>query len=301
MSALHIACIGEAMLELLVSEVPGPARIGVAGDVLNTAIYLRRALPSPHRVSFVSLVGQDRLSEGMLRFIAGHGVETDLVARDPERLPGLYAITTDGAGERSFSYWRKDSAARLLFQDGAGVALLETADVIYLSGITLAILPPEIRARLFDWIDTYRGRGGRVAFDSNYRPILWESAAVARDTMAAAWARCDLALPSVDDEMALFGDLTPHDVLARLEGGGPLTGALKQGAKGPIPIGSPMSRQAYAPAPAVVDTTAAGDGFNGGYLASRLTGASQAAALQAGHDLACRIIGHPGAILPPDA
>lgn len=300
MAGLHIACIGEAMLELLVSEVPGPARIGVAGDVLNTAIYLRRALPAPHRVSFVSFVGQDRLSDGMLRFIADHGVETDLIARDPQRLPGLYAISTDGAGERSFSYWRKDSAARLLFQDGAVFDQLSGAEVVYLSGITLAILPTEIRQQLFDWIDTYRARGGRFAFDTNFRPILWDSPAVAREAMAAAWARCDLALPSVDDEMALFGDASPAEVLARLEAFGSMTGALKQGAKGPASIGETVPLQQYEPAETVVDTTAAGDGFNGGYLAARLTGASQATALHAGHSLACRIIGHPGAILPQD-
>ncbi|MEM1077835.1 MAG: sugar kinase [Pseudomonadota bacterium] len=298
MPGLHVACIGEAMLELLVSEVPGPARIGVAGDVLNTAIYLRRSLTTPHRVSFVSLVGQDRLSEGMLRFIAVHGVETDLIARDPGRLPGLYAISTDGAGERSFSYWRKESAARLLFQDGALFDRLTTADVIYLSGITLAILPAAIRQQIFDWIDTYRDRGGRFAFDSNYRPILWESPSVAREAMAAAWARCDLALPSVDDEMALFGDLSSEDVLQRLEGSGPMTGALKRGSGGPASLGERVLQQRYDPAETVVDTTAAGDGFNGGYLAAKLTGASQAAALHAGHSLACRIIGHPGAILP---
>ncbi|WP_424971121.1 sugar kinase [Dinoroseobacter sp. S76] len=300
MSGLHIACIGEAMLELLVSDVPGPARIGVAGDVLNTAIYLRRGLPAPHRVSFVSLVGQDRLSDGMLRFIEEHGVETDLIARDPQRLPGLYAISTDGAGERSFSYWRKDSAARLLFQESSLFDELTAADVIYLSGITLAILPPEIRQQLFTWIDSYRARGGRFAFDSNYRPILWERPSVAREVMAAAWARCDLALPSVDDEMALFGDASPAEVLARLGAFGSMTGALKQGADGPVSIGETVPPEHYEPAVAVVDTTAAGDGFNGGYLAARLTGASQATALHAGHSLACRIIGHPGAILPQE-
>jgi 2-dehydro-3-deoxygluconokinase len=51
----------------------------------------------------------------------------------------------------------------------------------------------------------------------------------------------------------------------------------------------------------VVDTTAAGDSFNAGYLAAHLTGATDAEALQRGHAFARRVIGYPGAIVPKAA
>jgi 2-dehydro-3-deoxygluconokinase len=48
----------------------------------------------------------------------------------------------------------------------------------------------------------------------------------------------------------------------------------------------------------VVDTTAAGDSFNGAYLAALARGLPEADCLAAGHAMASEVIGHPGAIVP---
>ena len=47
-----------------------------------------------------------------------------------------------------------------------------------------------------------------------------------------------------------------------------------------------------------VDATAAGDGFNAGYLAARLAGRGALAAAEAAHKLAGQVIRHRGAIMP---
>lgn len=93
--------VGEPMIELSVPEDRDTARLGVAGDVLNAAIYMRRALPPPARIELVTALGQDRFSDRIEAFMRAHGVGCDRVRRDPERGPGLYAIETDAAGERS--------------------------------------------------------------------------------------------------------------------------------------------------------------------------------------------------------
>lgn len=291
MTGLRIACVGEAMIELTYARPGG--HIGFSGDVLNTAIYLAREIGPGHGVDFVSVVGADRLSDAMLAFARAEGVGIDRVRRHPDRLPGLYAIATTPEGERSFSYWRETSAARTLFEDGFGV--LDGYDMVYLSGITLAILPPAVRAGL---VAALAAHPGRVAFDSNYRPRLWEDAATARSAMAAVWAQTDIALPSVDDEMALWGDADAAAVLARLRGLGLAQGALKRGAAGPLALDGTGAGTAFPPAPRVVDTTAAGDSFNGGFLAALLTGADTATAMARGHAHACRVIGVAGAIMP---
>ena len=304
MSARNIACIGEAMIELSMQPDSATAQVGVAGDTLNTAIYLRRGLAADHQVSFVSVIGRDALSDRMQAFIAGEGVSTSALRRHPERVPGLYTITTDAAGERTFSYWRENSAARTLFQAETGISfdVLAPFDTIQLSAITLAILPAEVRAALFDWIVGFRQRGGTFVFDSNYRPRLWPDRGVAQAEIARAWQLCDIALPSVDDEMAVFGDATPEAALARLLGYGLKLGALKRGAEGPLPIGDHrLPVLTYPAAAKVVDTTAAGDSFNGAFLASYLTTGDLALAMRAGHDCAAHVIGHRGAIAPRSA
>ncbi len=296
---MKVACIGEAMVELSLDPAPSmQARVGFAGDTLNTAIYLKRAAPELE-VAYVTRLGRDDLSARMLDYMASEGLELGDVELSETRRPGLYAIGTDAAGERSFTYWRDTSAARELFQRDGSVCfdMLEKYDVLFLTAITLAILPDWVRSELFSWMADWRRRERSLVFDSNYRPALWLSADVARSEIARMWELCDIGLPSVDDEMAIFGDADAGGVAARMRGFGVRKGALKCGPDGPVSLGGPVS-QVYPAAERVVDTTAAGDSFNAGYLAAILTGKSQAEALMAGHQLACEVVGVNGAIAP---
>ena len=290
----RIACIGEAMIEL--SLQGDTAQVGVAGDTLNTAIYLKREAPSL-AVDYITCLGDDPFSDRIERFIASEDIGTGAITRLAGRSPGLYAITTTEEGERSFTYWRSASAAREMFQPGteADFDILRPYDVIYLSGITLAVLPQAIRVSLLDWL---KSASARLAFDSNYRPRLWEDVETARQVTAAYWKRADICLPSIDDEMALF-DQTEAATLRRfldLDA----EGALKRGAKGPLSLNAAVE-QSYPAASTVVDTTAAGDSFNGGYLGARLTGSDVAEALMRGHSCASRVVQFRGAIIPKDA
>lgn len=293
MSAFRIASFGEAMIELNFDRKG--EQIGFAGDTLNTAIYLTRNLSRQNSVEFVTVLGQDEASNRMLRFIETEDVGFANVSRHPSRLPGVYAIAVDGAGERSFSYWRDQSAARTLFEDGFDQ--LGGFDLIYFSGISLAILPQDIRTKLLAHLKSHPAQ---IAFDSNYRPRLWESADVAREMMEAAWRIADVALPSADDEMALFGDESPEAVVDRLKGFGVTNGALKRGADGPLPLGPCGPLPNFSKAPKVIDTTAAGDSFNGAFLAAHVGGASLEESMRRGHEQAIEVIGKLGAIIPRD-
>lgn len=297
---VKVACIGECMVEVAMPR-PGAetGRVAFAGDTYNTAVYLKRLAPSTE-VAYVTALGTDPVSDRMAAAFESEGLGTDLIERRGGRAPGLYAITLDDAGERSFTYWRDQSAARTLFHAPAEVtprALLDF-DLVYLSGITVAILAPDARSALRDALHRVRSNGGSVAFDSNYRPRLWPDVATARSEIGVFWALADIGLPSLDDELALFGESCEAEVLSRLTSGGVRRGALKRGADGPIPIAGTGSLPPFLPAASVVDTTAAGDSFNGAYLAAFLHGEDEAACLAAGHAMASEVIGHPGAIIP---
>ena len=284
----RIACIGEAMIEL--SMDGDQAHLAVAGDTLNAAIYLKRSWPDV-AVDYVTCLGQDMLSKRIVEFIAANDLGHANIQRIAHKSPGLYAINTAPDGERSFTYWRGDSAARQLFSD-ADFRVLEQFDGLYLSGITLAILPQNIRLALLEWL---YAAPVQVIFDSNYRAHLWEDRATAQKIIAAFWQRADIALPSIDDEMDVFGE-TEAQVAQRFFTQA-RSGALKRGARGPLSLGEPVDAQ-YEPVKEVLDTTAAGDSFNGGYLGALLSGKGQAAALQAGHAMAARVVQFRGAIIP---
>lgn len=166
---MPVACIGECMIELSQLDlIGGHSRIAFAGDTLNTAVYLARLRPG---VSYLTNLGRDAFSTRMLAMFADEGIDCGLIGRHDTRLPGLYLIEVDAAGERSFRYWRETSAARTLFSGiGPGLADLARFEVIYLSGITLAILSAEVRAALIRRLAELKAAGHRIVFDSNYRP-----------------------------------------------------------------------------------------------------------------------------------
>lgn len=295
----NIACVGEAMIEFIAEE-GGEARLGVAGDTFNTAVYMARALGDEDiSVSYVTALGCDPYSNRILQAIRGYRLGSDYIERREGIMPGLYAIDTDADGERSFSYWRSASAARTLFASPCDVGLerLDDFDLVFLSGITMAILQPSVRSEIMAWADHFRAAGGTLAYDSNHRPNLWDSAEIAREINAAMWARSDIALPSIDDEMSLFGDLDEAAVLARLAAVGANNGVLKRGAKGPRNLRNGAVLSDLPPVRRVVDSTGAGDSFNAGYLSAIALGHSEISAMRDGHRLASKVIQAHGAII----
>jgi len=309
---MKIACIGEAMVELSIASNNNLAQINFAGDTLNTAVYLKRSLdemnnhaPSEDElIAYITVLGLDSFSDRIMSTIQSEGIDTRYIARTPERVPGLYAINIDTQGERSFTYWREQSAARLLFDESTGPVFADLMhfDLLYYSAITLAILPTQIKDQFLSFLEKYRKLPGKqVAFDSNYRPKLWASQDEARHYTERAWQQCDIALPSADDEMALFCDKSELATVARFDQYGCKTGALKRGAQGPLDISCAfkgiVEPDLLIPVDKVVDSTAAGDSFNGGYLASIIRHHSPVEALIAGHQCASRVIQYPGAIV----
>lgn len=293
-----IACIGEAMIEIAPEQGSYDlARVSVAGDSLNTAVHLRRAWPG--EVAYVTVLGLDRMSGKVADFITSEKISADLVMRCDTANVGLYVVELDENGERDFSYWRSNSAARQLFQAGIGPTLrqLEAFGAIYFSAITLAILAPDIREKLISWLEHYRMQaGGVVIFDSNYRPGLWDGLEQARSAVSEVWRNTDIGLPSLEDEESLFGESGVAAVLGRLRKYGVSCGALKHGSSGPVAIDEHMAGDRFEAAARVVDTTGAGDGFNGAYLAAWLGGADEKSAFARGHERAVEIVSAYGAI-----
>lgn len=307
MDTLNIAIIGECMVEL--QRQNNQIRQGFGGDTLNTAIYVARMMPSNHyRIHYVTALGTDHFSDAMVAEWNQDKVDTSLVQRLGSKQPGLYFIETDSTGERSFTYWRNDSAAKYWLESDQTETILSQLmhmQYIYLSGISLAILNASSRQRLFAFLDAYRKQGGQVVFDNNYRPRLWNSQEETQACYRQMLQLTDMAFLTLDDESDLWGVESVEAVIARTQQAGVREIVIKRGSKPClIAIQGEDWQEVSAmkvPADKVVDTTAAGDSFGAGYLAARLQNLPAVDAARQGHLLASTVIQYPGAIIPETA
>lgn len=295
-----ILSIGECMVELA-PRGDGAYSRGFAGDTFNSAWYLRRLLPSDWTVDYFTAVGTDALSTQMLSVMQDAGIGTDKIRRLPDRTVGLYMIELSN-GERSFTYWRNTSAAKRLAADRAALAeALAGRSLVLFSGITMAILEPEDREPFLEELKSARRRGTTIAFDPNMRARLWPDAETMRKTIMAAAAVADMVLPSFDEDQREFGDADPQATIARYRSLGVGCVVVKNGA-GTMHVVDGDEEIVFEPTPVtdVVDTTAAGDSFNAGFLAARLGGADLRSSVEQGSRVAGKVVRKRGALVDID-
>ena len=292
-------CIGEAIVELA-RGADGRFALASSGDTFNTAIYLARAGLA---VAFASALGDDPFSDAIVSLAQAEGIGTDLILRAAGRLPGLALVDADGKGERRVHYWRDAAPARDLFElpQWSGMAEgLVHARLIYFTGITLSLYSNVGLGRFLATLELARGNGAKIAFDGNFRPHGWGGDLTrTRTVFAEALKRVDIALPAYDDEAVLWGDPSPEATIERLQAFGVGEIVVKNGPNSAL-VAASGARDAV-PVPEVVvpvDPTAAGDSFNAGYLAARLSGSGPLEAASAAHKLAGQVIRHRGSIVP---
>jgi 2-dehydro-3-deoxygluconokinase len=292
-------CVGEVLIELARGG-DGRFALSCSGDTFNTAVYLARA---GNKVGFATAIGDDPYSDSILALSAAEGISRDLMLRVPGRLPGIGLAENGPSSEPIVRYWREGSPAGDLFELPDWMRLAESmvsARLIYFSGITLSLYSSNSLGRFLAVLEVARQRGAKVAFDGNFRPRGWKGdLGRTRTVFIETLKRVDIALPAFDDEAVLWGDASPEMTVARLQAFGIGEIVVKNGPHSALVASA--GTQEFVPVPEVVvpvDVTAAGDGFNAGYLAARLEGRDPAQAAGAAHRLAGDVIRHPGALLP---
>lgn len=297
-----IVCFGECMVELRsVQHGENERQIfqGFAGDVYNTCVYLKRIFGEVN-VEFATQVGSDTLSQEMIEQFELEHIGHKFVTQDQTRSPGLYWITTDGVGERSFTYWRDNSAARFHMQeiDENVIAELAKHQWLFISGISLAVIQPHLRSVFWNMVKQLKSRGVKLIFDPNYRPKLWASPEETKEQYATAFELCDLALPGVEDMEALYQLTDVQQVMSFLSTFNIDELVVKNGSDN-VFVFTPDG-QVEVPIEAVtnvIDTTSAGDSFNGAYIGARMSEFSVSDAVRIASKVAGFVIQHPGAIV----
>lgn len=278
------------MVELAASDSNGDFKLGFAGDSFNTAVYLARA---GHAVDYLTQLGDDSLSQQIVKKISVEGIGTQLITLCANRQPGLYLIKNDASGERRFTYWREQAPARQMFDEPLS---LSNFDVFYFSGITLAITRSG-HTQFLALLRQLAEAGCRIVFDPNYRARLWDNTDQARTHVSQVLPFCHTVLPTLEDETALWGfhSVEQADELYQQYG---VSERVFKGAALTTHVfcnGATFSQQATAVD--AIDTTGAGDSFNAAYLSARLRGMDLAAAVTAAQQLSAQVVLQRGAII----
>lgn len=269
---LDLVCLGEPLLELNQQGVEASGerlyREGHGGDASNVAIAAAR---QGARVGFLSAVGDDPAGTSFAALWRAEGVEAAAVRVDPVRPTGLYFVSHDKAGHH-FSYRRAGSAASRYTLDPEGRATIARAAIVFASGISLG-LSETAADTVFEAMAQARASGGRVAFDTNYRPKLWPKTRAAA-LIEHAMRRADIAFPGLEDAELLLDLTDPDRIVDLCLSFGPTLVVLKMGAAGCL-LATPGRRERVAAFPCrPLDATGAGDTFCGSFLAETARGAS---------------------------
>ncbi len=287
-----IVCLGEPLMEF--NRIKGEAHYlpGHGGDASNCAVAAAR---QGAKVGVLTALGADDFGESFLRLWDTEGVDRSRVILDPEAPTGIYFVT-HGATGHGFTYYRAGSAASRIGPRDLAQDYIAGAKILHVSGISQAI-SDSAREAVVRAIEVARENDVLVSYDTNLRLKLWPLAR-ARAVIHDAMGSCDIALPGLEDATRLTGLEDPEAIADFYLGLGAGMVALTLGAQGTL-IATPEKRRRVVGRPVEpLDATAAGDTFDGAFLAEIAAGRDPfAAAAHANAAAALSTLGY-GAVAP---
>jgi len=297
--------IGECMVEFYSDSPLQSASIlrrSYGGDVLNALVACARL---GGQCGFVTKVGDDPFGNGLLEAWIQEGIDTECAPKTPGE-NGVYFISTAEDGEREFTYRRQGTPASCLGVADISEAYLGQSRWLLLSGITQA-LSQSARAATLAAAKIAKRMGVRVVYDPNYRPRLWDrqgglEAAKAAFKEVSCYA--EWVLPSHPVDSILLDSILEDSSQQAFSTADGFTAycpnvALKCGEDGCI-VSSETGVQIIPGAVArkIIDTTGAGDLWNGCFLYQLISGHSANNAAIFANQQAAAKLAHRGAIPP---
>ena len=267
--------IGECMIELFAEEPIETADTftrSLAGDSFNICVAAQRLGTS---TGYVTRLGNDPFADYLLGTFQSLGIDTSGVRR-VDGFNAVHFVALMPNGERDFVYYRAGSAPSTLHPDDLDGDYIGSARVLHCSGVAQAI-SESARRTVLRAAQIAKDQGVRVSYDPNYRHQLWGPEGL-REAAAELLPYVDYLLPNVpDDSQALIGSDDPFRVIEHFRDMGVPVVAVTRGERGAV-VGSKdgtFEIPAHRP-DGPIDTTAAGDAFNGGFIHGLLNGMSVA-------------------------
>ncbi|OGH96876.1 MAG: hypothetical protein A2287_09520 [Candidatus Melainabacteria bacterium RIFOXYA12_FULL_32_12] len=262
--SIDIISIGESMIELSTNESLTYAQIlhkYYGGDTLCAAVAAARL---GSKVGYITRVGNDFFKDFLLDSWQAENIDINYV-RLVDGYNGLYFISRQQSGEKQFAYYRKKSAASTLSVDDIPEDYIERASIIYSTGITQSI-SNSAKEAVGKAFNVAKEKGCMVAYDPNYRPQLW-SISEAKEALEEIIDYVDIIfLNTSHDAEKLIGISSPDKIIKYFWDRGINTVVTKMGKDGSTIGYNGEMNHVPSCVTSVVDTTSAGDAYNGAFL-----------------------------------
>jgi len=220
------------------------------GKGANQAVQAARLRAETH---LVGRVGSDAFGRDLLNGLSAYGVNVGGVTMDPVLPTGIAFIVVERGGEN-----------RIVVVPGANGAVgapeLRTLAGLLQPGVILLLQCEIPFAVVLEAARMAHQRGATVILD----PSPWESIRL----MPGVFTDVDYLIPNEGEASALAGTSDLKEAAAILLGLGARSVVVKRGEKGAFAVGAFESPDVPAFSVVSVDTTAAGDSFQGAFAAS---------------------------------
>ena len=262
MAKISLWVLGDAVVDLVPLDERSYLKCP-GGAPANVAVALARLSA---RSGFIGRVGDDPFGRFMEKTLQKEGVETRFLHFDPQHRTSTVLVDLDKNGERSFTFLVQPSADQFLSKDE--LPTFSKGD--WLHTCSVALIGEVVRASTQTALSRLKAAGGRLSFDPNLRPALWDSEARMREETLDFAKHSDLLKVSEEELLFLTGtESLSEGILAARALSLPLIliTLSKAGALSILKGGEPVMHKGM-PVEKVVDTTGAGDAFIGGVLAA---------------------------------
>ncbi|MDN3557014.1 carbohydrate kinase family protein [Halomonas maura] len=264
-----VIAFGEALVDMLSSRL-GETRDGpetftpyAGGAPANVAVACAR-LGVPSR--FLGMLGEDHFGDFIAGELAGHGVDLSGVARTREARTALAFVSRDAQGERTFDFYRPPAADLLYRLEHLPAGIFAEPAILHLCSNSLT--EPAIAETTLAMAEMAARAGCLVSVDANLRHNLWPDHQVDIALVTRLLDAADLLKLSREELDFLRGDHPEANWLAERLAAGVKLAVITDGGGTVRAEGVSMSLAVTPPAVDAVDTTAGGDAFIGGLLAS---------------------------------
>lgn len=296
-----VLCLGDICADLIIpyaaalkaksdpaSCVNADVRPAEGGSVANTACAIAR-LEIP--VLFAGTCGLDAYGQMLKRGLEREGVDTSLLRMEPDKPTQLVLLVLNEQGDRTaFACPAHLGSQHSILPDQIPADIVERISWLHVTGMMLREDPAA--STQLDLMRRCRESGVPVSFDINVRVEALQNELFAKN-LGLAKELADYILGSSFDEIPLLAGERDAELAAQKLAAHGTAVISRSGDQGADLFRNGTRIHAPAFPVTVADTVGAGDAFDGAFIAAKLSGLSDADAMQEANAAAAICVSKP--------